>query len=502
MRNAVRGPSETTHAGRLHSATQASVVHAPPSILQITCSRPDLQVGRKNEGIEAMKRPLQVLVIAYLFGTMVTAPLAQLAPEPRWPSFRGIDATGVADTGNPPATWNIEDGQNVAWSTPIPGLGHSSPIVWGDRVFVTSAVMVDEPARPATPAGNAKPAATGNPLEAPVTDNDTPHAWRLYCLDRRNGRVLWERTAHQGIPRIKRHPKTTHASATPATDGVHVVAMMGSQGLYAYDFDGRLLWKQDLGALDVGLVEDPTDQWGPASSPIIHDGHVIVQNDRQTDSFVAAFDVETGKELWRVGRDELPAWSTPVVHPGAEPRLITNSPRFIRGHDPATGRELWRVAADAEVKVVTPVIAGDLIIVTGGWPLGGQPIFGIQAATGEVVWKLERGSTYTTTPLVYQDILYIVGDNGVLAAYEVKSGERLYQRRIARDAGGFSASPVAAAGRLYFTSEDGVVYVARAGKTFELLARNDMPEMCLATPAITGDMLIVRTRGHVYALQS
>ncbi|MPZ20804.1 MAG: PQQ-binding-like beta-propeller repeat protein [Luteitalea sp.] len=441
------------------------------------------------------------LLIGFLLGGSMAGPRAQVAPEVRWPSFRGVDATGVAETGNPPARWDVENGRNVAWTTPIPGVGHSSPIVWGDRVFVTTAVMLEDDARRDAPAENAKPAPAANPLEAPVTDNDKPHAWRLYCLDRKDGRVLWERTAHQGIPRIKRHPKTTHASATPASDGVHVVAMMGSEGLYAYDFDGRQLWKQDLGALDVGLVEDPTDQWGPASSPIIHGGRVIVQNDRHKNSFVAPFDVKTGREVWRVDRDELPAWSTPVVHPSAEPRLITNSPHFIRGHDPETGKELWRVPAEAEVKVVTPVIAGDLIIVTGGWPLGGQPIFGIRAATGEVEWKVDRGSTYTTTPIVYQGILCIVADNGVLAAYDVKTGERLYQQRIARDAGGFSASPVAAAGRVYFTSEDGVVYVARAGKVFELLARNDMPEMCLATPAITGDMLIVRTRGHLYALR-
>jgi outer membrane protein assembly factor BamB len=197
----------------------------------------------------------------------------------------------------------------------------------------------------------------------------------------------------------------------------------------------------------------------------------------------------------------MPSWSTPAVHRGSRTTIVTNSPRFIRGHDPATGRELWRVADGAQVKVPTPIVAGDLVIVTGGWPNGGQPIYAIRAATGEVAWKLPKGSPYTPTPIVYRGVLYVCIDTGVLSAYDVATGRRLYQRRIAPDAGGFSASPVAAGGRLYFASEDGVVFVVRAGEKFELLARNDMRQMCLATPALSGDLLLVRTRTHVHALR-
>ena len=189
------------------------------------------------------------------------------------------------------------------------------------------------------------------------------------------------------------------------------------------------------------------------------------------------------------------------MHHGARPTLVTNSPRFIRGHDPSTGKEVWRIPDGTQVKVVTPVVAGDLVIVTGGYPTGGRPIFAIRAATGEIAWQLDRGSSYTPTPVVYQGILYVCVDNGVLSAYEVGTGKRLYQQRIATDAGGFSASPVAAGGRLYFPSEDGVVFVVRAGREFQLLARNDMREMCLATPALSGDLLLVRTRTHLYALR-
>ncbi|MFI5078592.1 MAG: PQQ-binding-like beta-propeller repeat protein [Vicinamibacteria bacterium] len=436
-------------------------------------------------------RPVAAVLLC---AALVAVPAAVDAQ--RWPSFRGPDASGVEAAAQPPLTWDLTAGTNVAWKTPIPGLGHSSPVVWGDHVFVTSAVPLPGPGGDA----GADADSTVTLKEVGSIPNHARHAWRLYCLDRATGRVLWERTAHEGMPKVKRHAKASQASATAATDGTHVVAMMGSEGLYAFDMAGRPLWTRDLGRLDVGYVDDKNEEWSPGSSPVIHDGLVIVQNDRHADSYVAAFDVATGEEKWRVGRDEMPSWATPLVHRGARTTVITNSPKAIRGHDAATGRELWQVADGTQVKVPTPVVFEDLVIVTGGWPTGGRPIFAIRAATGEVVWKLERGSPYTTTPLVYQGVLYVIVDNGVLSAYDARTGRRFYQQRLARDAGGFSASPVAAAGRVYLPSEDGVVFVVRAGRTYQLLARNDMKAMLLATPAIAGDTLFVRTRSHLVAL--
>lgn len=436
---------------------------------------------------------------AILAGVCAIVAPTSSAQQPQWPSFRGPDASGVGSAGAPPLTWDVATGTNVAWSTPIPGLGHSSPVVWGDRVFVTSAVPLPGAGGPAG-GGGAVADATVTLKEGGSIANTSRHAWRLYCLDRATGRVLWERTAHEGMPKVKRHAKASQASATPATDGTHVVAMMGSEGLYAFDMHGAPLWTRDLGRLDVGYVDDRKEEWSPGSSPVIHDGLVIVQNDRHADSYVVAFDVRTGREKWRVSRDEMPSWATPTVVDGPRPTIVTNSPRFIRGHDAATGRELWRVEEGSQVKVPTPVVFEDLVIVTGGWPNGGRPIIAIRAATGAVAWKLERGSSYTPTPVVYQGVLYVCIDNGVLSAYDPRTGTRHYQQRIAPDAGGFSASPVAAAGRIYFASEDGVVFVVRAGTRFELLARNDMKEMLLATPAVVGDTLLVRTRTHVVAV--
>ena len=414
-----------------------------------------------------------------------------------WPSFRGPHASGVAADARPPLTWSISAATNVAWRTPIPGLGHSSPIVWGDRIYLTTAVSTN-PASLAVKLGDSDVAGID-----PAKDI-VPHAWQLVALDRTTGKVAWSRTVHQGVPRVKRHVKSSHASATPATDGRIIVALFGSEGLVAFDSAGKELWRQDLGVLSVGLADEPEYEWGPASSPIIHGDFVIVQNDRYKDSHLIAFDVHTGKEVWRSNREERPAWSTPLVHvSGTTTTVVTNSPLFLRGHDLRTGRERWRVAdPDGQVKVSTPVAAGDLVIVTGGWPSAARPIRAIRAADGSIAWQLERGSPYTTTPIVHEGLLYVLTDNGILSAYRVTDGTRIYQQRLAADAGGFSASPVVAAGRLYIASEDGKIYVVRTGAKYELLATNDMDEVCMATPAPVGDTLFVRTKSHLYALRA
>jgi outer membrane protein assembly factor BamB len=417
--------------------------------------------------------------------------------SPEWPSFRGVRGSGVSATAHPPVSWNVTSSTNVAWRVPIAGLAHSSPIVSGNRVYLTTAIGRGARAESLT---------LGDSDAAGIdpADDATLHRWQLLALDRNTGQVIWTRTVHEGLPRVKRHVKGSHASATPATNGSVIVAMFGSEGLIAFDINGKELWRHDLGALAVGLADDPSYEWGPASSPIIHGNAVIVQNDRYRDSFLAAYDLQTGAELWRSRREERPSWATPLVHTsGGTDTIVVVSPLFVRGHHPATGRELWRLGdPDGQVKVSTPIAAGELAIVTGGWPPAARPIVALRARDGSIVWQHERGSPYTTTPLVYEDLLYVVTDNGILSAYQVSDGTRVYQTRLSEGGGAFSASPVAAAGRLYFTSEDGQVVVVRGGRRFEVLATNEMNEVCMATPALSGDMLLLRTKSHLYALRS
>lgn len=420
------------------------------------------------------------------------------ASAQNWPSFRGPNASGVADDRPLPTRWQST---SARWKTPIPGLAHSSPVVWGERVFITTAASL-----------NSSPA-----FKAQTDDNDpvietARYSWRIYCLDRQTGRIQWERVAHEGVPRVKRHLKASQANSTPVTDGQFVVTVFASEGLFCYDLEGRKIWQQDLGVLDPGLHDDPAVQWGYASSPVIWKDLVIVQCDAHAQSFIAAFDLKSGKRLWSTPRGELPSWSTPVIYNGkTRDELITNAPRFIRSYDPASGKELWRFAnSDLVVQVPTPFIANDLIYLTGGWP-GGQPVKVLKpGASGEisikaqersyVAWFSERGGPYVPTPIVYREHLYICGDRGVITCLNAKTGEQFYQRRINDQSVGFSASPVAGDGKIYLASEDGDVYVLQAGSAYQLLAVNSMGEPLIATPAISNGMLIVRGQHHVFGI--
>jgi outer membrane protein assembly factor BamB len=425
---------------------------------------------------------------------------AATATGQNWPQFRGPAAAGVSDAKPTATSWDFAAGTNVRWKTPIPGLSHASPVVWGDRVFVITAVS-DEP----EPTFRAKDRGIG------LARDDFRHAWKIYALDKRTGKILWERTAHEGMPRARRHVKATQANSTPATDGRTVVALMGSEGLFAYDFAGKLLWKQNLGVLNPGLWDDKNSSWGHGSSPVIYKNLVIVQADGHAQSFIAAYDLKTGRQAWRTERGEITSWSTPtIVEANGRAELVANGGRYIRGYDPLTGRELWRFSDnDTQVKQQAPLFAHGLVILGGGYPPGRAMYAFRPGASGDIslkpgeqtnahlAWRAEKGSPYTTTPVIYGDILYGVADTGVLSAFEAKTGKLIYQERLPAS---FSASPVAADGKLYLPSEDGDVYVVRAGPKFELLAKNATGEPLMATPAISDGLIIFRSQRHVFAV--
>jgi outer membrane protein assembly factor BamB len=441
-----------------------------------------------------MKRTTVVLVL--IFVAFVVNAHAQ-----NWPQFRGPGASGVAE-GHSAVTWDGEKLENTRWKTKIPGLGHSSPVVWGNKVFVTTAVTTA--AKDETRYG-----LYGD--VAPVKD-DPRHTWKVFALDKQTGKVLWERTAYDGVPKVKRHPKSTHSDSTPATDGKYLIALFGSHGLYAYNLDGKLLWKQDLGLLDSGWFYDPDYQWEHGSSPIIYRDLVIVQADIQKNSFIAAYNIKNGKLVWKTSREEISSWGTPTVYEGkTRAELIANGSRAIRGYDPRTGTELWRLTPNSEVTTPTPIVAHDLIYVTSGYrPI--QPIYAIRlGASGDITlkdgkdssqfiaWSKTRGGPYMPTPVVYGDLLYTCSNQGVLTAYNAKTGERIYQERLGGKGGAFTASPVAADGKIYLSSEDGEVFVVKAGPKYELLATNRVGEVMMATPAISDGLVIIRAHNHVFA---
>ncbi|MEK6324931.1 MAG: PQQ-binding-like beta-propeller repeat protein [Acidobacteriota bacterium] len=434
---------------------------------------------------------------------VLIASVATIARAQNWPSFRGTNASGVADGKPTPTSWDATKGTNILWKTPIPGLAHASPVVWGDRVFVTTAVS--------SKGGEYFRHGLYGDVDS---DKDTSkHSWHVYALDKRTGKIIWDRIAYEGVPKIKRHIKATHASSTPVTDGKNVVAFFGSEGLYCYDITGKLVWKKDLGVLDTGWFYDPDYQWGTASSPIIYKNMVIVQCDVQKNSFIAAYSLKDGKELWRTPREEIPSWGTPTIYEGpTRAELITNATRAARAYDPMTGKELWRMTGNPEVTATTPITGHGLIFICNSYRPN-QPIYAIRAgATGDislkpnettnqhVAWSMQRGGTYMPTPVIYGEYLYTCANQGVMACYNPKTGERLYQQRIGDKGGSYSASPVAADGKVYLSSEDGEIFVVKAGPKYELLATNQMGEVLMATPAISDGMIFVRGQHNVFAI--
>ena len=429
-----------------------------------------------------------------------TKPAARTAAR-NWPGFRGENASGNGDGQGAVAEWDVDTQQNIKWKTAIPGISNASPVVWGTRVFVLTAV---------SSAGD-KTFRTGLYGDVAPVNDLSEHTWRIYCLDKATGKTLWERDAFKGTPKVKRHTKASQANSTPATDGRRVVAMFGSIGiLAAWDMNGKPLWQTDIGVLDSGWFFDPDTQWGHSSSPIIHGDNVIVQADRYKNSFLAAYDAATGKQRWRTDRDEISTWGTPTVfREGNREQIVTNGPK-IRGYDPSTGKLLWTLGPNSEVTVGTPVVGNGVIYVTGGYPPA-RPVYAIKPnASGDislpkgqtsnevVAWSNSEG-TYIPTPIFYDGILYTCGNNGVVTAYDGATGERIYRARVG-SGGSFSASPIAADGRLYFANEDGDIVVARAGRTYQEIAKNEMKEVIMSTPAISDGVVVVRTLGHVYGI--
>jgi outer membrane protein assembly factor BamB len=427
------------------------------------------------------------------------------AQESHWPGFRGLYASGVQDGCGAPTAWDVASASNVKWKRKIPGLGHSCPVVWGDRVFVTTAV--DEKSDSLLKVG-----LYGN--IAPVT-GEGKHAWKLYCINRLSGDVLWEKTAHTGHPIMKRHTKSSHANSTPATDGKRVVAFFASEGLFCYSVTGEFIWKKDLGALDSSYYRKPKAQWGFASSPVIYKGIVIIQCDVMKNSFIAAFNLATGDEVWRTGRSDVPTWSTPTVytHDG-KTRIVVNGYKHTGGYDFKTGKEVWRLNGGGDIPVPTPVLAHGLIFIANAH---GKlaPIYAIKTdAVGDislkdkatsneyVAWSYRRGGAYMITPIAYGEYFYNCRNNGSLRCYNARTGEQLYRERLGETGDGFTASPVAADGKLYFTSEEGDVYVVEAGPEFKVLAKNAMDDICMASPALAPGMIIYRTRHYLMALSN
>jgi len=420
----------------------------------------------------------------------------------QWPSFRGPMACGYLVNSKTPAAWNIDNPKDIKWKTSIPGLGHSSPVIWDNNLFVTTATTNknDE---------SLKLGLYGNIDEA---NDKRVHEFKVYCLDKTNGKILWERVAHKGIPKSKRHTKSTQANCTPATDGKYLVVHFGSEGLFCYDLKGKLIWEKDMGILNPGPYTDPGIEWGYASSPIIYENKIIIQCDIPEKPCILALDITSGKELWRTSReDEVSTWCTPAVYTkNGNTQVIANGYRQICGYDFETGKKIWRLSNGGDAPAPTPVIANDLIYLNSAHGTF-SPIFAVRPdAKGDITldaastknqyiaWSIKRGGAYMQTPLIYQGLLYNLNINGMLTCFDALTGEIKYKESFKE---AFSASAIAADGKIYFSAESGNIYVIKAGPVYALLAKNFIKDNCMATPAVSGNTLYFRTQHFVIAIE-
>lgn len=421
--------------------------------------------------------------------------------QTNWPQFRGPGSRGVALGTALPEHWSATE--NVAWKTPLPGRGWSSPIVWGTRIFLTSVVntgSAEEPKKGLYFGGNR------------LTPPDSVHHWKVYGLDLESGRVLWKRQVHEGKPQTAIHLKNSYASETPVTDGERVYVLFGNLGLYCFDLDGNPLWNHPLEPHQTRFG------WGQAASPVLHGDRLYLVNDNEDQSYLLALDKRTGAEVWRVPRDEGSNWSTPLVweHEGRT-EIVTPGSGKVRSYD-LDGKLLWSLQGMSSITIATPYADDGLLYVSSGYvmdPL--RPIYAIRAgaegdisltsaatANAGIAWSQRRAAPYNPSTLVYDNRLYVLYDRGLFACYNSRDGSEIYEPQRLPNGRAFTSSPWAYNGRVFCLNEDGVTFVLTAGDAFELLRTNALAEddMCMASPAVAGDRLLIRTASRLYCIRN
>lgn len=416
------------------------------------------------------------------------------AAEPGWPQWRGPLGTGVAPAGDPPLSWS--ETENVRWKIGIPGHGHASPIVWGDRVYVLTAV----PAGPGDDAGEGFFSRLRRRFMGTVRSGDRLH-FIIVALDRRDGSVVWERTAVTDQPHEGRHNTGSWASGSAVTDGEVICAFFGSRGLHCYDMDGNRLWDRDFGDMRIRMG------FGEGASPVLHGDAIVVVWDHEGQSFVTALDKRTGAERWRTDRDESTSWSTPiVVEHGGGAQVVTSATDGVRGYDFETGALLWEGEGVTTNAIPSPVAAGGVAYLMSGYR--GNRLYAVDlsargdiARGGAIAWSLDRDTPYVPSPVLHEGILYFTKSNsGVLSAYDAASGENLYGPVRLSGIRDVYASPVVAGGRLYVTSRDGATLVAQTGPEFGILSMNHLDDGFDASPAVVGGEIYLRGQRHLYCI--
>jgi outer membrane protein assembly factor BamB len=438
------------------------------------------------------------LSIALIMSSASLISVGQIFAQ-NWPGWRS-DGRGISPEKNLPLKWSENEG--VMWKTPIPGAGHSSPIVWGNRVFVTTGVAEDPNVE--TFKGGIF---MGGDRRRP---DESEYAYRVICIDADKGDILWSKAVARQSPKTRRHTKNTYASETPVTDGNYVFASFGSAGLYAVDLEGTVLWKRDL-----GLMRGRAG-WGTGSSPILYQNAVIVNCDSDDDSYITALDKATGDPVWRTERNEGASWGTPFLFKAnGRATVVTNARRRMRGYDAETGNLLWECGGASMIPVPSPVATQGLVFLSSGHNLMRNcPVIAVRAdAMGDitpprgqstsdgVAWSNSSGGAYVTSPIALDEYLYVPLDNGSLTCYEARTGKTVYENQKLGTRNTIIASPIAADEKIYIQTEDGECYIIKQGPAFEILAVNKLDEVFCASPAVSAGRIYLRGRKHLYCIR-
>lgn len=415
--------------------------------------------------------------------------------EKFWPQWRGPNAAGVALHGDPPVEWS--ETKNIRWKVDIPGLGSSTPIVWGDRVFVSTAIPTDKKVE-----SRSKDASPSQRHGMPSKEPTQVHQFVIFAIGRQDGQIIWQTIVREELPHEGSHPTGTWASNSAVTDGKHVFAYFGSRGLYCLDMDGNLLWEKDFGDMNKRL------SFGEGSSPVLHEDKIIVLWDHQGQSFLYALDKTTGKEVWKVSRDEITSWTTPLIveHDGKY-QIVTSATNEVRSYDAATGELIWHTGGMTLNPIPSPVATDGMVFVMSGFR--GNALLAIRLADAQgditdsdaVVWKLGRDTPYASSPLLYEDTLYFLKTNSaILSSFNAKTGEEYYRQQRLEAMGTVYSSPVGVNGRVYISDRDGNTVVLRHGPKFEVLAKNLLDDGFDASMAVVDDEIFLRGRENLYCI--
>ena len=442
-----------------------------------------------------MMKRIAILTICVVAIAAVVAIASQpVGFEKNWHHWRGPHATGVAVDANPPITWS--ETENVRWKIAIPGVGHATPIIWGDKIFVQTAVEGPKAASEDENGDNPFGGFFGGRNDGPVYKFD------LLAINRSDGSVLWQKTLRTLTPHEGTHRDATYASNSPVTDGEFVYAYFGSRGLYCVDMDGNVKWEKEVGTMY------KRNTFGEGSSPTLYDNTLVILQDHEGDSFITALDKRTGDVLWKTGRDERTTWSSPIVveHDG-KPQVITTGTNRVRSYDLTTGELLWNSAGLTANSIPSPVAADGYVYLMSGFRGNALQAVSLSSATGDIsgseaiVWEFNRDTPYVPSPLLSEGIIYFLKSNdGILSAFNTETGEAHYGPVRLKGVSGVYASIVGASDRVYIAGRNGVVNVIQHGPEFKVLAENTLDDSFNASPAIVGNELYLRGSGHLYCI--